>query len=150
MKTEGPPRGRDGQPARLSAVAFGALGTGLVTGGVVSIAAGIPHRAYDMAPLSGPADLVGRLGEISPLVAAALAALVVASVVVLLGARRLRAASAAAELLVLGVALEVCVIGASGRIGYAADGSVLLAGVACISGGSAVIAAGLLAALVRE
>jgi hypothetical protein len=138
------------EPARLSSVAFGALGTGLVTAGVVSIATGIPHRAYNMAPLAGPGDLIGRLGELSPLIAAAVAALVVASVVLMVATRRLRPDSAALELLVLGLAIEVCVVGAIGRIGYASDGSVLLAGVACITGGSAVVASGLLAALVRE
>jgi len=51
---------------------------------------------------------------------------------------------------VLGAAIEVCVLGASGRIGYAADGSVLLAGIFCLTGGVSVLAAGLLAALVPE
>jgi hypothetical protein len=101
-----------------------------------------------MAPLAGPGEIGRRLGEISPLLAAALAALVVAGVVVLLGVRRLKPVSAAAELIVLGVAIEVCVVGAIGRIGYAADGSVLLAGVACLMGGAAVIAAGLIAGLI--
>ena len=50
----------------------------------------------------------------------------------------------------LGAAIEVCVLGAIGRIGYAADGSVLLAGVACLMGGAAVVAAGLIAGLVSE
>ena len=139
-----------GGAARLSAVAFGTLGTGLVVAGVVSIATGIPHRAYNMAPLAGLADVSGRLGEISPLIAATVAALVVASVVLMLATRKLRRDTAAVELIVLGAAIEVCVIGAIGRIGYAADGSVLLAGVACLTGGAAVVAAGALAALVRE
>ena len=150
MQAEGPSDlGRD-RAARLSAVAFGTLGVGLIVGGVVSIATGIPHRAYNMAPLAGPTDLFGRLGELSPLMAATIGALAVASVVLMLATRRLRPATAAAELLVLGMALEVCVVGAIGRIGYAADASVLLAGVACLTGGSAVIAAGVLAAAVRE
>lgn len=136
--------------ARLSGVAFGALGTGLVLAGVISIATGVPHQAHNMAPLAGPGEIGGRLSEISPLLAAALAALVVAGVVLLLGARRLNPVSAAAELIVLGAAIEVCVVGAIGRIGYAADGSVLMAGVACLMGGAAVIAAGLIAAMVRE
>jgi hypothetical protein len=140
----------DGRAARLSTIAFGTFGTGLVLAGVVSIATGIPRHAHNMAPLAGPADFGGRLGEISPLIAAALAALVVAAVVLMLATRRLRPDTAAAELIVLGVAVEVCVIGAIGRIGYAADGSVLLAGVACLTGGASIVAAGVLAALVRE
>jgi hypothetical protein len=103
-----------------------------------------------MAPLAGPGEIGRRLGEISPLLAAALAALVAAGVVLLLGARKLKPASAAVELIVLGAAIEVCVLGAIGRIGYAADGSVLLAGVACLMGGAAVVAAGLIAGLVSE
>jgi hypothetical protein len=140
----------EGSAARLSGVVFGALGAGLVLAGVISIATGVPHQAHNMAPLAGPGEIGGRQGEISPLLAAALAALVAAGVVLLLGARRLNPVSAAAELIVLGAAIEVCVVGAIGRIGYAADGSVLMAGVACLMGGAAVIAAGLIAAMVRE
>jgi hypothetical protein len=103
-----------------------------------------------MAPLAGPADVGGRLGEISPLIAAVLAALVVVSIVLMLATRRLRPETAAVELIVLGAAVTICVVGAIGRIGYAADGSVLLAGVACLTGGAAVVAAGVLTALVRE
>ncbi len=156
MAAEGSGGAVQSNAARLSGVAFGALGTGLVLAGVISIVTGVPHQAHNMAPLAGLADIGGRLGEISPLLAAALAALVVAGVVLLLGARRLNPVSAAAELIVLGVAIEVCVVGSIGRIGYAADGSVLLAGVACLMGGAAVTAAGMvtaagvIAATVRE
>lgn len=150
MKAEVPSGAMEGSAARLSGVAFGALGTGLVLAGVISIATGVPHQAHNMAPLAGPGEIGGRLGEISPLLAAGLAALVVAGVVLLLGARRLNPVSAAAELIVLGAAIEVCVVGAIGRIGYAADGSVLLAGVACLMGGAAVMAAGLITVMVRK
>ncbi len=150
MKDEAPSGAMDGRAARLSAVAFGAFGAGLVLVGVLSIATGIPGRAHNMAPLAGPADIGGRLGEISPLIAAVLAALVVVSIVLMLATRRLRPETAAAELVVLGGAIAICVVGAIGRIGYSADGSVLLAGVACLTGGAAVGAAGVLTALVRE
>ena len=140
----------DNRVARLSAVVFGTVGAGLVLAGVVSIATGIPHRAHNMAPLAGPPDVGGRLGEISPLLAATMAALVVAWVVLMMATRRLRPSTSAAELIVLGAAIVVCIVGAIGRIGYAADGSVLLAGVACLTGGTAVVAAGVLAALVPE
>jgi hypothetical protein len=150
MKAESPSGAMYGRAARLSAVAFGTFGTGLVVAAVISIATGIPHRAHNMAPLAGLADRGGRLGELSPLIAAALAALVVASVVLMLATSRLRPDAAAIELVVLGAAIEVCALGAIGRIGYAADGSVLLAGIACLTGGVSVVAAGALAALVRE
>ena len=150
MKANVPSGAMDDRAARLSAVAFGSFGTGLVLAGVISIATGIPRRAYDLAPLAGPAEIGGRLGEISPLLAAALAAVVVASIILMLATRRLRPLTAALELIVLGAAIEVCVLGASGRIGYAADGSVLLAGIFCLTGGVSVLAAGLLAALVPE
>jgi hypothetical protein len=150
MKADDPGGAMESSAARLSGVAFGALGTGLVLAGVISIATGLPHQAHNMAPLAGPGEIGRRLGEISPLLAAALAALVAAGVVLLLGARKLKPASAAVELIVLGAAIEVCVLGAIGRIGYAADGSVLLAGVACLMGGAAVVAAGLIAGLVSE
>ncbi len=150
MKADVPSGARDGRAARLSAVAFGTFGTGLVLAGVISIATGMPRQAYNLAPLAGPAAVGARLGEISPLVAAGLAAVVVASIVMMLGTRRLRPAAAASELIVLGAAIEVCVVGAIGRIGYAADGSVLLAGIFCLTGGASVLMAGLLAALVSE
>jgi hypothetical protein len=150
MKADVPLGAMDGPAARLSAVAFGTIGAGLVLAGVGSIATGVPRHAYNLAPLAGPPEIGRRLGEISPLVATALAALVVASVVMMLATRRLRPAAAAAELIVLGAAIEVCVIGAIGRIGFADDGSVLLAGIFCLTGGAAVLAAGLLAALVGE
>lgn len=150
MKAEAPSGAKDRRTARLSAVAFGTFGAGLVLVGVLSIATGIPHQAHNMAPLAGPADVGGRLGEVSPLIAAVLAAGVVAWIVVMLATRRLRPDTAAAELMVLGAAIEICVVGAIGRIGYAADGSVLLAGVACLTGGASVVAAGALTALVRE
>jgi hypothetical protein len=150
MKAEAPSGATDDRAARQSAVAFGIFGTGLVLAGVISIATGIPRQAHNLAPLAGPAEVGGRLGEISPLVAAALAAAVVASIVLMLATRRLRPLAAASELIVLGAAIEVCVLGAIGRIGYAADGSVLLAGIFCLTGGVSVLAAGLLAALVPE
>ena len=111
------------------------------------------RRAFPARPTTwrrspGPAEVGGRLGEISPLVAAALAAAVVASIVLMLATRRLRPLAAASELIVLGAAIEVCVLGAIGRIGYATDGSVLLAGIFSLTGGVSVLAAGLLAALV--
>jgi hypothetical protein len=150
MKAEAPSGAMDDRAARLSAVAFGTFGTGLITAGVISIATGIPRQAHNLAPLAGPAEIGRRLGEISPLVAAALAAAVVASIVLALATRRLRPLAAASELIVVGAAIEVCVLGAIGRIGYAADGSVLLAGIFCLTGGVSVLAAGLLAALVPE
>jgi hypothetical protein len=140
----------DGQAARLSAFAFGVLGAGLVAAGVVSIATGIPHPAYNLAPLSGPVDLLRRLGEVTPLLAAGLGAVVVAWLALMLVSGRLRPATAALELIVVGLAVEVCVVGAIGRLGYAPDGTVLVAGVACVTGGASAIAAGLLAALVHE
>ncbi len=150
MKADVSARARAGRAARLSAVGFGAFGTGLVLAGVISIATGIPHRAYNLAPLAGPADLGRRLGEISPLLAAVLAAAVAAWIVLMLATRKLRPVAAASELIVLGAAIEVCVVGAIGRIGYSADGSVLLAGIFCLTGGVSVLAAGLLAVLVTE
>jgi hypothetical protein len=150
MKAEVPSEATDGRAARLSAVAFGSFGCGLIVAGVVSITTGLPRQAHNLAPLAGPGDIGGRLGEISPLIAAALAALVVASIVLMLATRRLRPLTAAVELVVLGAAIEVCVSGAIGRVGYAADGSVLVAGVACLTGGASVLVAGMLAALVRE
>ena len=54
------------------------------------------------------------------------------------------------ELLVLGLVTEVCIGGAVGRIGHAADGGVMGATVVAMMGGSAVVAAGGIAVLDRE
>jgi hypothetical protein len=50
-------------------------------------------------------------------------------------------------LLVLGAAVEICVMAAGSRVGYAVDGTVLPATVACLTGGAALIAAGVVAIL---
>ena len=54
------------------------------------------------------------------------------------------------ELFVLGLAIDVCIGGAAGRIGHSADGGVLAAAVVCMMGGAAVVAGGIVAALGRE
>jgi hypothetical protein len=54
------------------------------------------------------------------------------------------------ELIVLGLAVDVCVGGAIGRVGYAPDGTVLPAAVLCLMGGSLIIAGGIVAVLGRE
>ncbi len=136
--------------ARGSAVAFGLAGIGLVLGGIASIACGVPREAYDLAPLAGPGDVARRLGEITPLLGAAVAALVSAAVVAQLAKGRVAAETAATELIVLGAAVEVCIGGSVARIGYGPDGTVLIAAVLCLSGGVALAAAGCVAALVGE
>ncbi len=136
--------------ARTSATAFGAGGVALVLGGMASIATGTPDRAYGLAPLAGIGDVFGRAGELTPLIAAIVAALVAASVVAQLALRRSSPPSAASELVVLGAAVLVCVAGSIGRLGYSLDGGVLEAGVACLTGGVALVAAGAVAFLVRE
>jgi hypothetical protein len=135
---------------RLSGLAFGTFGAALVLAGALSIATGVPSAARDLRPVGGLGDVTGRLGELLPLFSAVVAALVAASVAVLLATRKLRPSAASLELIVLGVAIEVCVLGAAGRIGYATDGSVLVAAVACLSGGVAVLAAGVVTALTGE
>ena len=132
----------DGGARWPSGIAFGAAGVVLVLAGVASAATGIPSAAHGLAPLAGPGDVGNRFGEFSLLLTAGVAALVAGSIVALLSARRLRPGQAGSELIVLGVAIEVCVLAASSRVGYAADGSVLPAAIACLTGGAAVIAAG--------
>lgn len=134
----------------LGGPVFGIVGASLVLGGVVSIVTGVPAAAHGLRPIFGLRDFLARLGELSPLLSAAAAALVVAGVVILLGSRRLRAGPSAVELVVLGAVIVACVAGASGRVGYAADGSVLPAAVLCLTGGAAVVVAGLVAAIMRD
>lgn len=131
--------------AELSASIFGVVGAGLAMGGILSILTGVPTAAHGLRPPSGWGDALARLGEISPLLSAAGAALVAAAVVLLLGARRLRAVPSGVELVVLGAVVVACALGASGRFGYATDGSVLPAAVAWLSGGVATVAAGVVA-----
>ena len=136
-----------GDPASRGPIAFGSIGAILIVGGVASIITGMPRAAHGLAPLAGIADLGGRFAEFSLLLSAAIAALVAATIVALLAARRLRLGPAGFELLVLGGAVEVCVMAAGSRVGYAVDGTVLPATVACLTGGAALIAAGVVAIL---
>jgi hypothetical protein len=71
-----------------------------------------------------------------------MAAIVAGSIVALMSARRLHPGQAGIELIVLGAAIEVCVLAAGSRVGYAVDGSVLPATVACMTGGAAIVASG--------
>jgi len=135
----------DGKAGRLSGMAFGAVGAAIAIAGVVSVVTGVPAAAHSLAPATGLGDLATRFGEFSLLISAGIAALVAASIVALLGARRLQPGQAGGELIVLGVAIVVCVLSASSRAGYAANGSVLPAAVASLAGGAAVIAAGAVA-----
>lgn len=136
--------------ALVSAVGFAGVGGLFVLLGAASIMTGTPAQAHDLAPLTGPGDIVSRFGEMAPLLSAIVAALVTGAVAVLVAARRLDALAAATELLILGVVIEVCVLGAVGRIGHSTDGSVLGAAVVCLMGGTAVFAGGIVALLARK
>ncbi|MFI5258641.1 MAG: hypothetical protein ACHQ01_03405 [Candidatus Limnocylindrales bacterium] len=136
--------------ARISGTAFAVGGAFLVIGGVASVLTGRPEAAHDLAPLTGAGDIVGRFGQMAPLLAAAVAAVVAIAVAGLLALRRLHPAAAAIELLVLGVAIDVCIGGSVSRIGHATNGAVLGAAVACVMGGTAVVAGGIVGVLGRE
>ena len=136
--------------ARVSGAVFALGGAGLVIAGTVSILVGRPTPAYDLAPLAGPADVVTRFGQVAPVVAAAIAAIVAAVVAALLAMRRLEPLAAAVELAILGLAIGACIAGAAARVGYATDGSVLGSTVACLMGGTAVVAGGIIAVLGHE
>jgi hypothetical protein len=142
--------GPNARAARISGAAFAVAGAAVVIAGVVSILTGTPNDAHDMAPLAGPGDLAGRLGQVAPVVSAAIAAAMAATIAVLLGTRRLAPLAAAIELLVLGLAIEACIGGAVGRIGHATDGAVLGSTVACLMGGTAVVAGGIISVLGHE
>jgi hypothetical protein len=136
-----------GGAASRGPIAFGSIGAILILGGVASIVTGAPRAAHGLAPLAGIADLGGRFGEFSLLLSATIAALVAATIVALVAARRLGLGPAGLDLLVLGGAVELCVMAAGSRVGYAIDGTVLPATVACLTGGAALIAAGVVAIL---
>ena len=136
--------------ARISGAAFVVGGAIVVIGGVASILAGRPATAHDLAPLTGPADLLRRFGQFAPILSAGMAAIVVFGIAGLMAMRRLAPLAAAIELLVLGLAIEACVVGAAARIGHATDGGVLGAAVVCMVGGIAVVAGGIIALLGRE
>ena len=133
----------DDEAGRRGGIAFGTAGAALVVLGIVSAVTGVPSAAHGLAPLGGLGELGTRLGEFSLPFSAAIAALVAGTIVALLDARRLKLGQAGIELLVLGVAVEACLLAAASRVGYAADGSVLPAAVACLTGGASIIAAGI-------
>ena len=136
--------------ARISGVVFAMAGATAVLGGVVSILTGIPRAARDLAPLSGRSDAIARFGQWEPLLAAMAAALVVGVVAVLLARRKLDPRAASIELIVLGLAIDVCIVAAIGRVGHTVHGSVMPAAVACLMGGSSILAGGIVAMLGRE
>ena len=136
--------------ARVSGAAFAIGGAIAVLFGVASIVTGMPNAAHDLAPLAGPADLVARFGQMAPIFSAVLGALVVVAVAAMMLRRRLAPPVASFELLILGLAIDVCIGGAAGRIGHATGGSVLGSTVVCLMGGTAVVAGGILAVLGRE
>lgn len=149
MAAQRPAATSSARAALASAVAFAGFGGLLVLFGAWSILTGTPAQAHDLVPLSGIGDIPRRFGEVSPLLSAAIAAVVAGAVAVLAAARRLDSRAAALELLVLGAVVEVCVIGGVGRIGHATDGSVLGAAVVCLMGGTSVFAGGIVALLAQ-
>ena len=101
-------------------------------------------------PLRGPGDVIGRFGEIAPVLAAVTAACVAAIVAAFIGSRRLDAAVGGLELFVLGGVVLVCILGMSGRVGHTLDGSVMRATLGCVAGGATIAAGGIVALLGRE
>jgi hypothetical protein len=150
MTAERPIAAPNARAARISGVVFAMAGTAVVLAGVFSILTGTPDMARDLAPLAGPGDIVARFGELGPLLAATAAALVAGVVAVLIAGRRLDPRAGSIELIVLGLAIDVCIGGAIRRVGYATDGTVLPAAVVCLMGGSFMVAGGLVALLGRE
>jgi hypothetical protein len=136
--------------ARISGAVFAIGGAAVVVVGAISILVGSPNAAHDLTPLAGPGDVAGRFGQVAPVVSAAVAAFVAATIAALVATKRLAPLAAALELLILGLAVEACIGGATGRIGHAADGTVLGSTVACLMGGTAVVAGGLISVLGRE
>jgi hypothetical protein len=136
--------------ARVSGAAFAIGGAVAVLCGVASILTGKPNAAHDLAPLAGPGDLAARFGQMAPMMSAVLGGLVVVVVAAMMVRRRLDSPAASFELLVLGLAIDVCIGGAAGRIGHSLDGGVLGSTVVCLMGGTAVVAGGIVAVLGRE
>lgn len=150
MAAQRPVAAPNARAARISGAAFAVGGAIVVIGGVASILSGRPEPAHDLPPLTGPGDLVARFGQIAPLLSAAVAAFVSVVVAGLLALRRLHPLAAALELLVLGVAVDVCIGGSVVRVGHAANGDVLGAAVACLMGGTAIVAGAIVGMLGRE
>jgi hypothetical protein len=150
MAAQRPRTAPNARGARVSGAAFALGGAALVLIGIAAALTGTPDAAHDLAPLTGPGDLFGRFGQVAPIVSAAIAAVVAGVVGVLFATKRLTPLAAAMELLILGMAVEMCIGGATGRIGHATDGAVLGATVACLMGGTAILAGGIIAVLGHE
>lgn len=144
---------RDGaaaaRAALLSSLVFAWAGAFLVLLGSLSILAGSPARAHDLAPLGSPADVLTRPAEVAPLITAEIAAVVAIVVAFAAALRRLDAVAVAVELLVLGIVIEACVLAASDRVGHTTDGGVMGAAVVCVMGGAAIFGSGIVAPLAR-
>jgi hypothetical protein len=136
--------------ARVSGAAFAIGGATAVLFGAASILTGTPNAAHDLAPVAGLGDLLARFGQVAPIVSAVLGAIVVVVVAGMMARKRLEPPAASLELLVLGLAIDMCIGGAAGRIGHATDGAVLGSAVVCLMGGTAIVAGGIIAVLGRE
>ncbi len=150
MAVERPRQAPNARAARYSGAAFAIGGAAVVVAGVLSILTGSPNPAHDLTPLHGLGDIASRFGQVALVLSAAIAAAVAAVVAALLATNRLTPLAAAVELLILGLAIEVCIGAALGRVGYATDGSVLGSTIACLMGGTAVVAGGIIAVLGQE
>jgi hypothetical protein len=150
MAAQRPTAAPNARAARISGAVFASAGAIAVLAGVLSVLVGVPAQAHDLTPLAGPSDALSRFGEMAPLLSAGIAAIVAIGVAGLLVGRRLEPQAAATELFVLGIAIEVCIGAAAGRVGHAADGAVLTATVAGLMGGMGVVAGALISALGRE
>jgi hypothetical protein len=133
--------------ARVSGALFAVAGGLTVAVGAASILLGNPAAAHGLAPIAGPGDLVGRFAQLMPVASVGVAGVVAVVVAVLLMRRRLDPFAAALELLILGSAVDGVIAGVQSRVGYATDGSVMMATVAVLMGGSALIAGGIIALL---
>jgi len=134
----------------MSAVAFAWVGTIATLVAAISILVGAPEQARDLAPLGGLGDLTRRFGEFAPIVAAMASGIVAAVVAAMIGSRRLDPVAGGLQLFVLGAVTVACVLGATGRVGHATDGSVMIATLCCVAGGAAIAAGGIVALLGRE
>jgi hypothetical protein len=150
MAAHRPMAAPNARAARISGTVFAVAGAAAVLCGVASTLIGVPSAARDLAPLTGPADVLNRFGQMATLLSAGISAVVAIGVAVLMATKRLAPQVAALELFVLGLAIAVCIGGAAGRIGHSTDGGVLTAAVVCVMGGAAVVAGGIVAALGRE
>lgn len=143
-------QGSAGRIRRAASLVFAFGGAVLIGVATAAILLGLPRPSNGFTPVSSLQDLIARPADYVPLFAALGAAGVALIVAGLFAARIVKPALTVVALLAAGVVAEAVAMALIDRIGYDATGTVLPGPVILITGGSSILAAAFVGALIRD